>query len=112
MQTVSQMPAKQPLPPATGRVRWCGEMPNGNPLLRITVQTQQGEVSELYEVACAGIGWDLYKVDENNPKVYHVRHYHGKHYCCDCPDATNRPERLCSCKHVRGLLKAIEQQPF
>jgi hypothetical protein len=87
-------------------------MPNGNPLLRITVQTQQGEVSELYEVACAGIGWDLYKVDENNPKVYHVRHYHGKHYCCDCPDATNRPERLCSCKHVRGLLKAIEQQPF
>jgi hypothetical protein len=114
METVTTFPKKtyKPLPPATGSVKWAGWMPNGNPLLRITVQTKTGIVSELYEVGHAEKGWNLYKVDEVNPKVYHIRHYHGKHYSCDCPDAMSRPERKCQCKHVRGLLKAIESQPL
>jgi hypothetical protein len=107
------------LAPATGWVRLCGREVNGNRLIQICV-TGNDEDAVLYEVEEVDGGWDLYHMDKNTwePVRYCVRNVPGHYGCqtCDCPDATNRPERKFTCKHVRGLRAALKQaaatEPF
>jgi len=101
------------LAPATGWVKLAGREVNGNRLILICTTANDLD-AVLYEVEDTTDGWFLYHMDKKTWEVvrYHVRHvpgHNGKVQTCDCPDATHRPERRYTCKHVRGLLAALKQ---
>lgn len=101
------------LAPATGKVQWVGFSTNGNRLLSIK---PEGGEAQTYEVAPVKDGYDLHNLthtlNTGEFVCYHLRYWANGSYICDCPDATNRPERRCSCKHTRGLLAALRAKPF
>lgn len=103
------MTSRTKLPPATGHVCWLRSAPNGNSRLEITA----GNVSHIYEVVRREEGgYNLLRVKDGDTVCYTIT-IHGRDvWECNCPDATNRPERKCSCKHVRGLRKALQSLPF
>lgn len=106
------------LKPATGWVRLAGREVNGNRLILICVPRTDGTIHDedavLYEVEETTDGWFLYHQDKKTWEVirYHVQHvpgHNGRVQTCDCHDATHRPERRYTCKHVRGLRAALKQ---
>lgn len=98
-----------PRPKATGTVLWLDDAPNGNARLEITT----GTVSHIYEVARHPEGgFMLLRANKGDVVCYRVRAINRNVWMCDCPDATNRPERRCNCKHARGLAVALRSLPF
>jgi len=114
--TTSKRATKRPLPPATGTCRWMSyiDPSSGNRWLHIAATTPSGRlVKEDYEVELLKGAIRLHKLDEDfNVVTYTVSTTWGNdNWTCDCPDATNRPERLHNCKHVRALKSAMSQMP-
>lgn len=106
---------------ASGTVRWEHDCPEtGNPVLRISVARANGEVvSQDYEVERVDTtppwvdGYNLYRLDcKFHLVTYHIRIDEVGVWWCDCPDSDMDPVRCNSCKHVRGLRKALDSRPF
>lgn len=101
------------LPPATGTCQWLEPAANGDPRLEITVTTSAGEVTHVYEVVRSSEGgYNLLRADGDQIVCYTVRAVTKRLWTCTCPDAMNRPERACNCKHARALPAALRSLPF
>ncbi len=93
------------LPPATGICRWLSDALNGCRRLEINGQA--------YEIEQLTGGLNLHRVNDRGE----ITRYHVNTslpcgvWTCSCPDATNRPERRCQCKHVRALRAALQALP-
>lgn len=110
MATTTHQRTRKILPPATGGVKWVGKEVNGNPLLSIrTASEQDGKVYEVEEIFG---GYRLHHVD---PTTLEIRCYtidqitDPNGWTCNCPDATNRPERRHTCKHCQALRAALSR---
>lgn len=103
--------ARKPLPPATGTCQWLSDATNGNRRLEIT--TAEG-FSTIYEVEEGNGVYRLHQVKSESGEFacYTVRHWASGAWECDCPDAKNRPERRCACKHAKALPAALKKLPF
>lgn len=109
---------RQPLPPATGFVRWVSGPSPDHRYLEITPVNVDGTKGEpqTYEVEPVENGYRLHNLTHairtGEFVSYRLTYWTNGQYLCDCPDARNRPERRCNCKHVRGLKAALRSDPF
>lgn len=109
--------SRKPLAPATGGVRWLDGSADAREaldggrvaLLRLTVATKAGPVSEFYAVGSTSEGWLL---THDGAKGAAPVHYHVSRDCRTCDRIRPEEDRRCErgeCKHCRGLAAALRQ---
>jgi hypothetical protein len=105
------MMCRKILPPATGLVRWLPREVNGN--MRIEITPAGGE-PQTYEIEELKDGYNLHSFNRDTYEFvrYRIRFANHGMWTCSCPDAQNRPERLTTCKHTRGLKAGLKALPF
>jgi hypothetical protein len=103
---------RQPLPPATGKVRWISKPTTecfyGR--IAVAVETKRGTIETEYDLAAVTdkhgkiIGLGLAKDDDT---IYHIDISQPWGWNCDCPSETYEQRSPGTCKHCRAARQVL-----